>query len=108
MSDTEQVQRTPVSQGAGVPSRFHVMAKPTGAVCNLGCSYCFFLDKEALFPGSSFRMSDEVLERYVKQLIAAHRSDTVTFAWQGGEPTLMGLDFFAAQSSSRSSTSARG
>ena len=91
---TEQVQRTPVSQEAGIPPRFHVMAKPTGAVCNLGCSYCFFLDKEALFPGSSFRMSDEVLERYVKQLIAAHRSDTVTFAWQGGEPTLMGLDFF--------------
>ncbi len=76
------------------PSRFHVMAKPTGAICNLGCSYCFFLDKEALYPGSSFRMSDEVLERYVEQLIASHRSDTVTFAWQGGEPTLMGLDFF--------------
>jgi uncharacterized protein len=76
------------------PPRFHVMAKPTGAICNLGCSYCFFLDKEALYPGSSFRMSDEVLERYVEQLIASHRSDTVTFAWQGGEPTLMGLDFF--------------
>lgn len=94
MSSTEQVQRTPASHDAGVPSRFHVMAKPTGAICNLACSYCFFLDKETLYPGSGFRMSDEMLERYVRQLIESHRADTVTFAWQGGEPTLMGLDFF--------------
>jgi uncharacterized protein len=76
------------------PPRFHVMAKPAGAICNLACSYCFFLDKELMYPGSSFRMSDDVLERYVQQLIESHRSDRVTFAWQGGEPTLMGLDFF--------------
>jgi uncharacterized protein len=76
------------------PPRFHVMAKPTGAICNLACSYCFFLDKEAAYPGSSFRMSDEVLEAYVRGLIDAHRSNEVTFAWQGGEPTLMGIDFF--------------
>jgi uncharacterized protein len=94
VSPTDQVQRTPVSDATGVPPRFHVMAKPTGAVCNLACSYCFFLDKEELYPGSGFRMSDELLERYVEQLIASHTADTVTFAWQGGEPTLMGLDFF--------------
>jgi uncharacterized protein len=94
VSSTEQVQRTPVAEETGVPPRFHVMAKPTGAVCNLACSYCFFLDKEELYPGSGFRMTDDVLERYVEQLIASHRADTVTFAWQGGEPTLMGLDFF--------------
>jgi len=94
VSSTEQVQRTPVSLEAGVPPRFHVMAKPTGAICNLACSYCFFLDKEELYPGSGFRMPDELLERYVRELIASHRADTVTFAWQGGEPTLMGLDFF--------------
>jgi uncharacterized protein len=76
------------------PPRFHVMAKPSGAICNLACSYCFFLDKEAAYPGSSFRMPDEVLETYVRDLIASHRSDEVTFAWQGGEPTLMGIDFF--------------
>ena len=76
------------------PPRFHVMAKPTGAICNLACSYCFFLDKTALYPESSFRMSDEVLETYVRQLIDSHRAPRVTFAWQGGEPTLMGLDFF--------------
>src|SRR5512139_3136299 len=76
------------------PQRIHVLAKPTGSTCNLNCDYCFYLKKESLYPGSSFRMSDEVLEAYLSQLIAAHRTDTVTVAWQGGEPTLMGLDFF--------------
>lgn len=76
------------------PPRFHVLAKPTGAICNLDCSYCFFLDKEVLYPGSNFRMSDEVLEKYVAQLIDGHRTNDVTVAWQGGEPTIMGLDFF--------------
>jgi uncharacterized protein len=77
-----------------LPPRIHVLAKPTGAICNLACSYCFFLDKEMLYPGSKFRMSDEVLEDYIRQLIAAHRSPQVTVAWQGGEPTLMGIDFY--------------
>ena len=76
------------------PPRIHVLAKPTGAICNLDCAYCFFLDKELLYPGSRFRMSDELLERYIRQLIESHRSDKVTVAWQGGEPTLMGIDFF--------------
>ncbi len=76
------------------PEAFHVLAKPTGAICNLGCSYCFFLDKEELYEGSRFHMSDEDLDRYIRQLIAAHSSPTVTVAWQGGEPTLMGLDFY--------------
>ena len=67
------------------------MAKPTGAVCNLDCAYCFFLKKEALYPGSRFRMSDEVMESYVRQALEANQQ---TIAWQGGEPTLMGLDFF--------------
>ena len=73
---------------------FHVMAKPTGARCNLDCAYCFFLKKERLYPGSTFRMSDEVLEAYIRQTIEAHQVPEVTIAWQGGEPTLMGLDFF--------------
>ncbi len=75
-------------------SRIHVLAKPTGAICNLACSYCFFLDKERLYPGSKFRMSDEVLESYIRQLIKAHRCSQVTVGWQGGEPTLMGIDFY--------------
>ena len=78
-----------------LPPRIHVMAKPTGAICNLDCSYCFFLDKEELYPGSKFRMTDEVLETYIQQLIKAHQTPEVTVAWQGGEPTLMGLDFFS-------------
>jgi uncharacterized protein len=76
------------------PPRIHVLAKPTGAACNLACAYCFFLDKELLYPSSQFRMSDEVLEAYIQQLIAAHGSNQVTVAWQGGEPTLMGIDFY--------------
>jgi serine-type anaerobic sulfatase-maturating enzyme len=78
----------------GIPPRIHVLAKPTGAVCNLHCSYCFFLNKERLYPGSRFRMSDEVLEAYIRQLIESHQSQRVTVSWQGGEPTLMGIDFF--------------
>jgi uncharacterized protein len=77
------------------PVAFHLLAKPTGAICNLDCSYCFFLSKEELYPGSRFRMEDGLLETYLRQLIEAHvRSPEVTVAWQGGEPTLMGLDFF--------------
>ena len=77
------------------PPAFHLLAKPTGAVCNLDCSYCFFLSKEMLYPGSRFRMAEELLEQYLRQLIEAHaRSPVVTVAWQGGEPTLMGVEFF--------------
>jgi uncharacterized protein len=72
------------------------MAKPTGAICNLDCQYCFFLSKEALYPNSRFRMADDVLEAYIRQVIESQRSPHVTIAWQGGEPTLMGLPFFEA------------
>ena len=80
---------------AGTPPSFHLLAKPTGAICNLDCTYCFFLSKEALYPGSSFRMADDLLELYLRQLIEAHaRHPEVVVAWQGGEPAMMGLDFF--------------
>ena len=84
---------SPASIPGHTPSYFHVLAKPTGAVCNLNCTYCFFLSKEALYPESDFRMHDDLLEIYVRQLIES-QPQTVTIAWQGGEPTLMGLDFF--------------
>ena len=81
---------------AGSP--FHVIAKPTGAICNIDCSYCFYLKKEELYPHarrSDFRMTPEVLERYVVQYIEAQPAGVeVNFSWQGGEPTLLGLDFF--------------
>ena len=77
------------------PPAFHLLAKPTGAICNLDCEYCFFLSKEMLYPGSRFRMADDLLETYLRQLIEAHaRAPEVMVAWQGGEPTMMGLDFF--------------
>ena len=77
-----------------IPKAFHIMAKPTGSACNLRCGYCFFLKKESLYPGSDFRMSAQVHEAYIRQLLEFHRTPRVTVAWQGGEPTLMGLDFF--------------
>lgn len=71
------------------------MTKPVGPICNLACTYCFYLEKEGLYPANQpFRMSDEVLESYIRQYIEQQPTDTVTFAWQGGEPTLLGVDFF--------------
>jgi uncharacterized protein len=72
----------------------HILAKPTGADCNLDCKYCFFLSKDNLYPEErSSRMTDRELENYIRQL-CAQATDEVTIAWQGGEPTLMGLEFF--------------
>lgn len=76
------------------PPSFHVLAKPTGAICNLSCSYCFYAAKKRLYPNSRFRMTDEVMESYIRQYLAAQRGGRATISWQGGEPTLMGLDFF--------------
>ncbi len=70
------------------------MLKPRGAICNLDCGYCYFLTKEALYPGSDFRMSAESLETFTRQYIEAQSVPEATFGWQGGEPMLMGLDFF--------------
>jgi uncharacterized protein len=79
---------------AGAPPGFHLLAKPSGSTCNIDCTYCFFLSKEALYPNDKHRMSDVTLEAYIKQLLESHRTPQVTVAWQGGEPTLMKLDFF--------------
>jgi len=70
------------------------MAKPAGSACNLRCEYCFFFNKKSLYPGSRLRMGDDVHKEYIRQLLDAHRTTWVTVAWQGGEPTLMGLDFY--------------
>ena len=75
--------------------RFHVMAKPAGPRCNLNCEYCFYLEKTALFPKEEkFRMADEVLRAYITKYISSKPTPEVEFVWQGGEPTLLGLDFF--------------
>jgi uncharacterized protein len=94
-------------------SGFHVLVKPIGPKCNLACKYCYYLEKESLYPGKrDFRMTDEVLESFVRQYldcaaihwIAARQSGglshpsqdapEIPFAWQGGEPLLLGLEFF--------------
>ncbi len=77
------------------PVAFHVMAKPIGAICNLDCRYCFYLEKEKLYgKKQNWEMPDPVLESYITQFITAQDAPAITFAWQGGEPTLLGVDFF--------------
>lgn len=76
-------------------SPFHIMVKPIGPICNLDCTYCFYLEKEVLFgDGEKWKMSDELLESYIARYIQAQPADPVVFAWQGGEPTLCGVEFF--------------
>jgi uncharacterized protein len=80
---------------AKAPTAFHVMAKPMGPICNLDCRYCFYLEKENLYGRKqNFAMPDAVLESYISQFITAQDAPAISFAWQGGEPTLLGVDFF--------------
>ena len=82
-------------QNTREPQGIHIMAKPIGPVCNLKCEYCFYLEKQALFPkDEKYRMSDKVLSAYVTKYITSQPTPEVEFVWQGGEPTLLGLDFF--------------
>ncbi len=78
----------------------HISSKPTGAICNLACSY-LFLNKEFLYPGNSFHMSYEVLENYIQQLVKDHSSLQVTVAWQGVNPSLWKLVFIDVPSNCR-------
>ncbi|MRT43435.1 anaerobic sulfatase maturase [Enterobacteriaceae bacterium RIT702] len=82
-------------KGPAYTRRFHVMAKPTGSRCNIDCNYCFYLHKEQLLEQDRHSgMSDEVLETFIKQYIDSQDGEQVVFSWQGGEPTLMGLEYF--------------
>ena len=75
--------------------RVHVMVKPTGAHCNLDCTYCYYLSKEELLGRpENWCISDELLEEFIRQYFASHNNKEVIFSWQGGEPTLLGIDFF--------------
>jgi uncharacterized protein len=88
-------QHDQAPRAAGVGQGIHVVAKPIGPMCNLNCEYCFYLEKQALFaPGEQYRMSDEVLSAFVSNYITSQPTPIVEFVWQGGEPTLLGLDFF--------------
>jgi uncharacterized protein len=85
-----------VKQQNIMPQGLHIMAKPNGPLCNLRCKYCFYTEKEALFPeGENYRMSDEVLDAYIRNNITLNSTaPEIPFVWQGGEPTLLGIDFF--------------
>ncbi|MGR5168719.1 anaerobic sulfatase maturase [Vibrio astriarenae] len=77
--------------------RLHVMAKPIGAVCNIDCTYCYYLSKQDLLEykkGCSPQMVDAMLEAYIRQYIEAQNTPEIIFSWQGGEPTMLGLEYF--------------
>jgi uncharacterized protein len=98
MRDTAIEQTTATGQRLfrGRPvRRMHVMVKPTGALCNLDCTYCYYLSKQELLgKPESWRISGEVLEKFIRQYFEGQNHKEVVFSWQGGEPTLLGLDFF--------------
>lgn len=77
-------------------ANFQIMTKPMGPICNLDCTYCFYLEKENLYGGAArnYRMRDELLESYIRQYIKSQNASVINFAWQGGEPTLLGVEFF--------------
>src|ERR1035438_8134950 len=82
-----------------MPGAFHVMTKPVGPICNLDCKYCFYLEKEKLYPDKDgtparWAMNEAVLESYIRQHIESQSAPTILFAWQGGEPTLLGVDYY--------------
>jgi uncharacterized protein len=90
-TDKERVSKHKESTPQGI----HVVAKPIGPSCNLSCEYCFYLEKQALFPaGEKYRMPDKVLSAFITQYITSQPTPVVEFVWQGGEPTLLGIDFF--------------
>lgn len=82
------------AQKLNAPAAFMTMLKPAGSACNLDCTYCYYLDKAVQYGGKEALMSEDLLEEYVKQYIEANEVDTVTFCWHGGEPTLVGLDYY--------------
>lgn len=74
---------------------FQIFVKPVGALCNLRCKYCYYLDKKTLYPSEdAFVMNDDILERYIIQHIEASTEETIFFSWHGGEPLMAGIDFF--------------
>jgi uncharacterized protein len=84
-----------VSATTRIKREFQVFVKPVGPVCNLDCSYCYYVGRKTLYPGKAqFRMNDDLLEMYIVQHIEAVTDPTIFFSWHGGEPTMAGIDFF--------------
>ena len=77
------------------PHGFQIYVKPTGSLCNLGCQYCYYLEKDQLYPeDEAFQMPENILEDYIVQHIEACPDNIIAFSWHGGEPTILGLDYF--------------
>lgn len=91
-----QTEKQSVRLWRGKPlRRMHVMVKPTGALCNLDCTYCYYLSKQQLLGRpQKWRIADDVLETFIRQYFQSQNHKEVVFSWQGGEPTLLGIDFF--------------
>jgi uncharacterized protein len=96
MSDLVQIaDLSPWPPQPGAMRTYHAMVKPVGAICNIDCTYCYYLHKKELLGSKShFRISDEILETHIKQYIEGQDREEVVFSWQGGEPTLLGREFF--------------
>jgi len=96
MTDTEHSQAPPRLYRGKPVARMHVMIKPAGPVCNLDCAYCYYLSKQELLgsTGGTWQLDDDTLETFIRQYIEGQNFKEVVFSWQGGEPTLRGLDFF--------------
>lgn len=99
MKKSTEIPLTPLpNHGHFLPAykrRYHMMAKPSGSACNLDCDYCFYLHKEQLlYHPRDKGMSDEILEKFIRQYIQSQDGEEIIFSWQGGEPTLMGIEFF--------------
>ncbi len=78
-----------------LPLGIHSIAKPIGATCNFSCDYCFYLEKDALYPNQKkVQMPDDILKQYIKNYVLSQPTPEVEFVWHGGEPTLAGIDFF--------------
>jgi uncharacterized protein len=74
---------------------FQVFVKPGGSACNLSCDYCYYLSKGSLYAETEdVRMSADMLESYIRQHIEASPTEVIRFSWHGGEPTILGLEYF--------------
>lgn len=95
MANSKKADRKAPGPESPAQQGFYLMAKPAGPRCNLRCEYCFYREKESFFPeNKSFRMSDEILEAYTREYIKSQPGPSVVFDWQGGESTLLGVEFF--------------
>jgi uncharacterized protein len=91
----ESMSTSPYPVRPGTSRAYHAMIKAVGAICNLDCTYCYYLHKADLLGSfSKFQISDQILETHIRQYVEGQDRDEVAFSWQGGEPTLLGLEFF--------------